>query len=762
MVSILEYEKILCSMTLEQKVTFLSGNGDWFTKEFPELGVFKIFMADGPNGLRIEKDAVTRDSFPATCYPAMAALASTWDRDLVKRLARDLAEECKAASLDLLLGPGVNIKRSPLCGRNFEYLSEDPYLTSELAYSYVSELQKQGVGACLKHFTANNQEYCRMTVNARVGERALREIYLKCFEKTVKQAQPDTVMSSYNKLNGIQMAESPLLQEILRNEWGFEGAVISDWGSISKKDKCVAAGMDLEMPDSHGKFDVDIYEALKDGTLSETQIDACVLRILRLVEKRIANREKAEVFSEEAHHSLAREIAERAMVLLKNEDDILPISKEKRIVVLGEFAKIPRYQGGGSAHVQPNQLETPLDYLRTEFPNMIYEQGYNLSGESSREKIEKAIEAAKDAEIAIVFAGLPDEAETECYDRITLELPKAQNTLIEELVKVNKNTIVVLFAGSAVTMPWAEQVKAILMAYLPGEAVGSAVSHVLSGESEPTGRLAETFPIRLEDTPSFDTFPGDGKIVDYMEGIYVGYRWYDKRKIEPQFVFGQGQGYTAFEYGEIYASKTNLGKDDQIVLSVPIKNIGKRCGREVVQLYVSQKNGRWGYVRQLKGFEVVNLEAGECAEVKFLINTMDLAIWSECEKKFIVQDDMYCFEVGHHSRDIRSTMEIKVQTGDYEQAHLDRDVNVQELLADPNTYELGKEIYERMIKDRTEKDMKFDRNKVEKMQQSLFLTYPARNFIDVCSAETAMELEKMIQEEQLKRKKKEINCGDSK
>ena len=752
MVRTLECEKILCNMTLEQKITFLSGSGDWFTKEFPELGVFKIFMADGPNGLRIEKDEITRDSFPATCYPAMAALASTWDRELVKRLAKDLAEECKAVSLDLLLGPGVNIKRSPLCGRNFEYLSEDPYLTSELAYSYVSELQRQGIGACSKHFAANNQEYCRMTVNARVRERALREIYLKSFEKTVKQAKPDTIMSSYNKLNGVQMSESPLLQNVLRDEWGFEGAVISDWGSISRKDKSVAAGMDLEMPDSHGKFDEDIYEALENGTLLECQIDACVLRILRLVDKRIAERERRESFSKEAHHLLAREIAERAMVLLKNESNILPISKEKQILVLGEFAEIPRYQGGGSAHVEPNHLEIPLDYLRMEFPNMVYEQSYSLSGEDCAESFRKGIDAARNAETVIIFAGLPDEDEIECYDRTTLELPEIQNRLIEEVAKVNENIIVVLFAGSAVTTPWEEQVKGILMAYLPGEAVGSAISRVLSGKSEPTGRLAETFPMRLEDTPSFSAFPGDGKVVDYSEGIYVGYRWYDKRKINPRFVFGQGEGYTKFEYGEVDVSKTNLNKDDQITLKVRIKNIGKRSGREVVQLYVSQKTERWGYVRQLKGFEVINLEAGECGEVKFFVNTMDIAIWSEHEQKFIVQDDIYYFEIGHHSRDIRSAIEIKVQTGDYEQAQLNRDVNVQELLADPHTRKLGKEIYEKMIKDRIEKDANFDRLRVEKMKQSLFLTYPARNFIDICSTETAVELEKMIQEEQAKRK----------
>lgn len=756
MVNNLDYEKILHNMTLEQKISFLSGDGDWFTKEIPELGLFHIFMADGPNGLRIEKDAVTRDSFPATCYPAMAALASTWDRELVKKLAENLAEECRTASLDLLLGPGANIKRSPLCGRNFEYLSEDPYLTSEMAYSYVMHLQECGVGACLKHFAVNNQEFCRMTVNARVRERALREIYLKCFEKTVKQAKPDTVMSSYNKLNGVQMSESPLLQNVLRDEWGFDGVVISDWGSISNKDRSIIAGMDLEMPDSHGKFDEDVYCALKDGTLTEMQIDACVMRILKLVEKRIAKRQKLEGFSEDTHHNLAREIAERSMVLLKNERNLLPISKNKKVAVLGEFAKIPRYQGGGSAHVQPNQLEVPFDYLGKVFPKMIYEQGYSLSGEKSEEKIRRAVEVAKQTERVIIFAGLPEEAETECYDRITLDLPEVQIQLINEVAKVNENVIVVLFAGSAVTMPWKEKVKAILMAYLPGEAIGSAISRVLSGEVEPTGRLAETFPVRLEDTPSFGAFPGDGKVVDYSEGIFVGYRWYDKRKIEPQFAFGQGQGYTIFEYGVVSASKKTLGKDEVLVIKVPIRNIGKRRGREVVQLYVSQQTGRWGYVRQLKGFEVIELEAGACGEVSFCVETNDLAIWSESEQRFLVQDDNYYFEVGHHSRDIRGYVEVAVHTGDYEHARLNRDVNVLQLLADPNTAELGREIYERMIHDRMEKNKNFERSQVEKMGQSLFLSYPARNFVDVCSSETAMELEQMIYE----RKRKEHNCGN--
>lgn len=746
MVRKLECEKILCNMTLEQKVSLLSGDGDWFTKEFPELGLSHIFMADGPNGLRIEKDVFTRDSFPATCYPAMAALASTWDRELAEKLAEDLAEECRASSLDLLLGPGVNIKRSPLCGRNFEYLSEDPYLTSEMAYSYVKRLQECGVGACLKHFAVNNQEFCRMTVNARVGERALREIYLKCFEKTVRHAKPDTVMSSYNKLNGIQMSESPLLQKVLRDEWGFDGVVISDWGSISNKDRSVVAGMDLEMPDSHGKFDEDIYRGLEEGTLSEEQIDACVMRILKLVEHRIENRKRKESFSEETHHDLAREIAERAMVLLKNEEGLLPISKDKNLLVLGEFAKTPRYQGGGSAHVQPKRLEVPLHSLEKIFPNMIYEEGYSLYRDESEEKIKQAVEKAKQVETVVIFVGLPEEEETECYDRNTLQLPKVQNHLVEEVAKVNENVVVVLFAGSAVEIPWENKVKSILMAYLPGEAIGSAISRILCGETEPTGRLAETFPRRLEDTPSFECFPGDGKVVDYSEGIFVGYRWYDKRKIDPQFVFGQGEGYTKFEYGEVSASKEILRCNDEITIKVFVQNIGKRRGREVVQLYISQKSGKWGYIRQLKGFEVIELDAGDTGEVNFSIETNDLAIWSESEQRFLVQDDIYIFEIGHHSRDIRGSLEIQVQSGDYERARLGRDVNLLQLLADPNTSELGEKIYNRMIKDRMEKNEKFEINQVEKMGQSLFLSYPARNFVDICSLETANELEQMIYE----------------
>lgn len=739
-------EQIVKQMTLRQKVEFLSGDGDWHTKSIPRLCVPPVAMADGPNGLRIETDQLTRQSRPATCYPAMAALASAWDRDLARRLAEALAEECRAASLDLLLGPGVNIKRSPLCGRNFEYLSEDPYLTSELACAYVQALQRGGVSACLKHFALNNQEFCRMTVDVRVGQRALREIYLKSFEKTVRQARPDTIMSSYNRVNGVQMAESPMLQQVLRDQWGFDGVIISDWGSVSRRDAGVAVGMDLEMPDSRGRFDADVYQALEEGRLTEEQIDRCVLRTLRFAARCAERRQMsgpAGRADEKKHHALAREIAARSMVLLKNKDRMLPLQRNKKVAVIGEFARTPRYQGGGSAHVRPAHLEIPLESLRRVFPRLVFEPGYSLDG--GEENLEEAaVRAAQEAEAVIVFAGLPELYEAECYDRVDLELPAGQDRLIRKICRENPDTIVVLFAGSAVAMPWADEAKSILMAYLPGQAVGSAIAEVLSGAREPSGRLAETFPVRLEDTPCFENFPGDGCTVDYAEGIYVGYRWYDKRKICPQFAFGQGEGYTTFEYRKMHVSAEQLDARSRAVITVEIQNAGTRRGREVVQLYVSQDSGRWGYVRQLKGFESVELEPGAMGSVSFVLCAQDLAVWSEREQRFWVQDGGYRLEAAHHSRDIRLCVPITVCTGDYEHACLGRNVNVRQMLEDPHTHALGVKIYESMLADCAACHPAFDRGKAERLGQSLFQSYPARNFVDLCSADTAARLENMV------------------
>ncbi len=736
--------EIIRSMTLEQKVGYLSGAGDWHTKQMESPCIPAISMADGPNGLRIETDSRTRASLPAICYPAMAALACTWDTQLVRRLAQALAEECCAASLDLLLGPGVNIKRSPLCGRNFEYFSEDPYLTSEMACAYVESLQENGTGACLKHFAVNNQEYCRMTVDARVGARALHEIYLKSFEKTVRKAQPETVMSAYNRVNGIQMSEHPMLRDVLRGQWGFQGAVISDWGSVNSRAGGVRMGMDLEMPDSHGRFDPEVYDALADGTLTQEELDACVLRQLQLTARRIAKRRAPVPFDAKAHQALASEIAARAMVLLKNEDSLLPAAPKTRIAVIGALAKQPRYQGGGSAHVRAQGLEIPLDFLQRTFSGATYSEGYLLNGIRSETLLMQAQQAAAGAQIAVVFAGLPEHFEEECFDRADLKLPDVQNELIWRVAQHNPNTVVVLFAGSAVEMPWEGQVKSILMAYLPGQAAGSALAKVLSGEAEPTGRLAESFPVRLEDTPSFGNFPGNGDTVDYAEGIYVGYRWYDKRKIEPLFAFGQGQGYTTFAYEGMRASRKTLTATGSLELTVTVRNTGSRAGREVVQLYASQKSGQWGYVRQLKGFQSIELAAGECAQVSFCITAQDLAVWSEKENRFWVQDGSYCFEAAHHSRDIRAWVEVQVTTGDYEHAVLDQNVAVRHLLADVQLCEVGKHIRDVMIADRKKNDPCFEESRIERMGQSLFLSYPARNFIDLCSPDTAAQLEQLL------------------
>lgn len=738
--------KIISKMTLRQKVEYLSGEGDWHTKQMQQPPVPAISMADGPNGLRIETDNRTRDSIPAICYPAMAALASTWDTSLARRLAQALAEECRAASLDLLLGPGVNIKRSPLCGRNFEYLSEDPYLASEMACAYVQSLQENGTGACLKHFAVNNQEYCRMTVNARVGGRALHEIYLKSFEKTVRTAQPETVMSAYNRVNGIQMSEHPMIRDILRGQWGFQGVVISDWGSVNSRAGGVRMGVDLEMPDSHGRFDKEVYDALAGGALTEQELDACVLRQLQLVQRRLEKRKTPVPFDAGAHRALASEIAARAMVLLKNEGSLLPAAPQTEIAVIGAFAEQPRYQGGGSAHVSPQGLEIPLDFLQKTFPAMTYSEGYTLDGTRNEALLAQAEQAAAQAQMAVVFAGLPDSFEEECFDRADLELPDVHNELIRRVARQNPNTVVVLFAGSAVAMPWAKDVKSILMAYLPGQAAGSALAKVLSGEAEPTGRLAETFPARLEDTPSFGNFPGDGDTVDYAEGIYVGYRWYDKRKIEPLFVFGQGEGYTAFAYEDMRACRKTLAADEVLNLTVTVRNTGSRAGREVVQLYVSQESGRWGYVRQLKGFESIELAPGESAQVSFAVTAQDLAVWSEKENRFFVQDGVYRFEAAHHSRDIRAAVEVNVKTGDYEHAVLDQNVAVRHLLADAQLREAGRIIRDEMIADRKKNDPRFDESKIERMGQSLFLSYPARNFVDLCSPPTAAKLEQRIAE----------------
>ena len=545
--------KLIAKMTLEEKASMCSGVGAWHTKALERLNIPAIMMSDGPHGLRkvIEDDENGNETVEAVCFPPAVNLASSWDRDLIKRVGETLGIECQSEDIAIILGPAANIKRSPLCGRNFEYFSEDPYLSSELASNHIKGVQSQGVGTSLKHFVANNQEHMRMSVDEHIDERTLREIYLASFEKPVKDAKPWTLMCAYNKVNGTLCSEHPrLLTEVLRNEWGFEGLVVSDWGAVNERVDALKAGLELEMPSSDGIGENKIIEAVKNGNLKEEILDQAVRIILNLVYAANENKKNDQTYDKNEHHLRAQKVAEESMVLLKNEDNILPIKDSKKIAVIGEFAKKPRYQGGGSSHIKSFQVDTPLDKINqlVNKAEVQYAQGYHINTDEIDNKlIEEAKEKAQQSEVAIIFAGLPERYESEGYDRTHMQLPPNHNQLIEEVSKVQENVIVVLSNGSPVEMPWINSVKGLLEAYLGGQAMGSAVANLLFGKANPCGKLAETFPARLSHNPSYLNFPGEGDQVHYAEGLFVGYRYYEKKEIEPLFPFGFGLSYTKFE-----------------------------------------------------------------------------------------------------------------------------------------------------------------------------------------------------------------------
>ena len=515
-------------MTLEEKASLCSGLDNWHTKPIERLGIPSIRMSDGPHGLRKEVPN-QQTSVPSTCFPTAVTTASSWDRELIKQMGQALAQECQAEEVDIILGPAINIKRSPLCGRNFEYFSEDPYLSSQLATAYIQAVQSLGVGTSLKHYAANNQEYRRFTIDETIDERTLREIYLSNFEGAVKEGKPWTVMCSYNRVNGILASENKyLLTDILKEEWGFEGFVVSDWGAVDERVEGIKAGLDLEMPSSYGIGDQKIIEAVKIGKLDEKELDQTVERLLKIIFKAIDNRKRGTTYDKQAHHKLARKIAGESMVLLKNQDNILPLKKEGTIAIIGAFAKKPRYQGGGSSHVNPTKLDNALEEIEKLVQGkakIIYEEGYNLDNdEMNQELIDKAKETAKKSNVAIIFAGLPDRYESEGYDRKHMKMPENHNKLIEEVSKVQPNTIVVLSNGAPVEIPWIDKVKGLLESYLGGQAGGGAVADILFGEVNPSGKLAETFPKKLSHNPSYLNFPGEGNKVEYREGVFVGYR----------------------------------------------------------------------------------------------------------------------------------------------------------------------------------------------------------------------------------------------
>lgn len=700
-------ENLLKQMTVEEKAKICSGASRWRTHPIERLDVPEIMMADGPHGLRkepkSEESASMGKSIEAICFPTASALACSWDRKLMSRMGEALGEESQTEDINILLGPGVNIKRSPLCGRNFEYFSEDPFLASELAANYVKGVQSMGIGTSLKHFAANNQEHRRLTVDAQIDERTLREIYLAAFEKVVKEAQPWTVMCAYNKVNGTHASENKyLLTDILKEEWGHEGFVVSDWGAVNYRDKGIDAGLELEMPSSYGDGKKAIVEALENGSLSEESLDRAAERMLKIILKAVESNRDDLDYDKAEHHQLARKIAADSMVLLKNKDSVLPLAKAEKLGVVGSFAKNPRFQGGGSSNINPYQIDNAYDELKqyTE-QELSYAEGYAVENDSDNQKlIKEAKEMVEKVDKVIVFAGLPDRYESEGYDRDTLEMPPNQNHLIEELAEVNENIVVVLSNGSPVVMPWLKKVKGVVEAYLTGQAAGGAAADILFGKVNPSGKLAETFPQKLSDNPSYLFFPGEKDQVEYREGIFVGYRYYDSKEIKPLFSFGYGLSYTNFEYSELQIDKKEITDKEILNLSLKVKNTGKVYGKEVVQLYVSDPESTVVKPKkELKEFAKVKLEPGQEKIVEFELDKRSFAYYNTEIEDWYVENGDYQILIGSSSRDIRLKDSVEVKSTVELPEEYTINTNVGDLLADPAKEKIFKKLINEYLED---------------------------------------------------------------
>lgn len=663
---------LVSKMTLEEKTSLCSGESMFETKEIDRLGIGKIRMCDGPHGVRNQKGAQdflgVNESEVATCFPTASLTGCSFDRELLKKLGVYLGKNAKKEELDVLLGPGINIKRSPLCGRNFEYFSEDPYLTGELASCYVKGLQSEGVGSSLKHFIANNQENRRRTQSSNMDERTMREIYASAFEKVVKEAKPWTVMSSYNKIDGIYATENQKYQvDLLRNEWGFDGMVVSDWAAVHDRVEAMKGGCNLTMP-GEKQTDYQLVNAIKKGELEENVLDESLVDLLNLIDKCKSKKEIEEYDYDEAH-IVAKEIAKESMVLLKNEDNVLPIDKNKNILIVGKFAEKTRYQGAGSSKVNPYKISDILSVVDIKNNlNIKYCEGFGFE-QGVDEKLEnEALENAKKADVVLIFAGLPEIMESEGFDRWCMKLPVCQNQLIDKICDVQSNTVVVLQNGSAVEMPWVEKPKAILESYLGGESSAEAIWDILIGESNPSGCLAETFPLRYEDSPAYLFWPGEGDVVEYPEGVFVGYRYYVSKNQEVLFPFGHGLSYTSFKYSNLKMDVEEKiyikDLENKINVSVDVTNTGNRTGKVVVQLYVGVDLRTMSIkrpIRELKGFEKIELNPGETKTVKFKMDKSSFAIWDNGSHKFRVVGGTYKIEIGKSVENIVLEKEILVE-----------------------------------------------------------------------------------------------------
>ncbi|MCR6105413.1 glycoside hydrolase family 3 C-terminal domain-containing protein [Salipaludibacillus agaradhaerens] len=650
----MKYKEIINKMTLEEKASLMSGKDFWTTQEIERLGINSIFLADGPHGIRKQAEAADHlglnESLPATCFPTAATVANSWNEKLGEKIGQYLGEEAVAQKVNVLLGPGVNMKRDPLCGRNFEYFSEDPYHTGKLAAGYIKGIQSHGISACVKHFAANNQEERRMSIDTIVDERTLREIYLTAFEIAIKEGRTKTVMSSYNMVNGAYTNESiHLMREILRGEWDFDGVVVTDWGGSNDRVAGLLAGNELEMPTTAGETNQDIIKAIESGKIKEAVLDECVDRILDLIytTEDVYSKSYAKEFNVKEHHKVAQEVAEESIVLLKNEGNLLPLKKGTKVATIGDFAKNPRYQGAGSSIVNPTILDNTLESLDASvLVNIGYEPGFERYGKKNKKKITKACELAKEADVVLLYIGLDEATEAEGLDRQTMALPANQVALLQAIAQVNPNIVAILSSGAAIEMPWIDNVKGLVHGYLSGQAGAQAILRVLTGEVNPSGKLAETYPLRYEDTPAYHHFPGKEVSVEYRESMYIGYRYYDTANVNVRFPFGFGLSYTTFEYSAIQVDNDGV--------TFALSNTGNVAGMEIAQMYVScQSDAIFRPEKELKGFTKVFLNPGETKSVTIPFDDKTFRYFNVKTNQWEIEEATYTIIVGASSTDCR-------------------------------------------------------------------------------------------------------------
>ncbi len=734
-------EKLLSAMTLEEKASLTSGANMWDTKAVERLNIPSISMTDGPHGVRKSLSGQFGASEPATCFPPAVTLASTWNTGLAREVGSALGKESQAQDIQILLGPGTNIKRSPLGGRNFEYFSEDPILSGKFSSAYIQGVQSEGVGVSLKHYAVNDQEHERMTISAEVSPRALHEIYLRPFEMAVRESAPTTLMSAYNRINGTYASNSEyLLNDVLRKQWGFEGMVVTDWGAVDDRVQGIRARLHLQMPADGGINDQKIVEAVKGGQLAESELDEVVRDVLRTTLDLDDSKGRYQSFDQEQHHDLAYKVASEGIVLLKNDNQILPLSKKDDIAIVGAFAKTPRYQGAGSSLVTPTKVDNLVDNLEASFA-----PGYDMMGQTSLELIAEARQVAETADKVIVVIGLTFLEESEGFDRRSYGIAPGHQKLLNEVIAVNPNVVVVLQNGSPVSMPWLDQVDGVVEAYLGGQAGGLALADVLTGKVNPSGKLAETFPKRIEDNPTYIGWAGEEGKTYYNEGVFVGYRYYDKKQVEPLFPFGYGLSYSSFALADLKVNRDQISETDSVTVTVKVKNTGKLAGKEVVQLYVKDEASSVNRPeRELKHFAKVDLQPGEQKEVSFQLSNRDFAFYSAQHEQWISESGEFSIQVGSSSRDLPLKQTISLAVANPPKVNFTKYSLVKEVQHHPVGKKIISEIIQNLAGDYMAKENAAESKaagvvdpgvaKVQKMKmgltmQALILDMPIKNIV---------------------------------